>query len=666
MDSPHSFSQPGLVLPTQSMQNHIHELVKTSLPPPRKQNIACDACRARKVKCCKLPGQDKCQVSRFHSPSPSSHLCPLHVISIACRRIIPARSYFRFFSPTLYRASVYPRHYVQQATSEKKRNGAARRPRGISSSSSHSPVENGVFPWSKSTWSIPWGPRISSHASHLFQTSTPNLLYHLFAPPDYGTLSRSSAYAAWGDVAIKLEDETYRAEFAVDLVEVYFQIVHTRLPLLDPSQFRSRLNFHTGSPRLLLGSKQEDPLHPALIATVLAWGAKFSEHPLLVADRNQNKGQSLLAKALVDRCRELAESTKVHRIPHEDHVVIALLIEPLQCQDPTVEPGYHGFWLGCAIRNLLGLGINHKSNMIEIKDQDTRGRMIFAWWMACLCDAFSSFYYHRKPILDDDDYDIDFYTATRDGPDSANASSREQLEFLGYYAAAHELARISRKMARQLWQPQTDCYGLPFEAVEQYMSDLVEWRDKHLSRVGVPASLVSGWDFITAVSACASDAQYHVMWIFLFNALEEHGIQEQEPVSPGERSRHESMKQKIFEEALQASLRVSALAGVLSANGYLKLDTAVMHVSIIRAGVFLARLGRPEVQNCIEGLRQYTYAYEETGDQAEQIERTYKQTAVDGPNFQRMASVIPRTSPHHHAHSDLKTNGHDHPGSGTR
>lgn len=633
MDTTHSFSQPGLVLPTQSLQNQIHELAK-SLPPPRKQNIACDACRARKVKCCKLPGQDKCQ----------------HCMS-----------------------KNYPcTHYVQQATSEKKRNGPARRPRGISTSSSHSPVENGVFPWSKPTWGI---PRINSHASHFFQTSTPNLLYHLLAPPDYGTLEpiltfgpqkfRSSTYAAWGDVAVKLEDETYRAEFAVDLVEVYFQIVHSRLPLLDPAQFRSRLNFHTGSPRLLLGSKQEDPIHPALIATVLAWGAKFSEHPLLVADRNQNKGQSLLAKALIDRCRELAESTKVHRIPHEDHVVIALLIEPLQCQDPTVEPGYHGFWLGCAIRNLLGLGINHKSNMIEIKDQDTRGRMIFAWWMACLCDAFSSFYYHRKPILDDDDYDIDFYTAARDSPDSANSSSREQLEFLGYYAAAHELARIARKMARQLWQPQIDAYGIPFEAVEQYTSDLFQWRDNHLSKVGVPTSLVAGWDFVTAVSACASDAQYHVMWIFLFNALEEHGIQEHEAVSPGQKSRHESAKQKIFEEALQASLRVSALAGVLSANGYLKLDTAVMHVSIIRAGVFLARLGRPEVQNCIDGLRQYTYAYEETGDQADQIERTYKQAVVDGPNFQRMASVIPRTSPRHLAHSDLKTNGHDRLGGGT-
>ena len=87
-DPPHSFSQPGLrplpapvarsprpglVLPTQLVQNQIHELAKT-LPPPRKQNTACDACRfvphprlepascpprSRKVKCNRIPGQEK-------------------------------------------------------------------------------------------------------------------------------------------------------------------------------------------------------------------------------------------------------------------------------------------------------------------------------------------------------------------------------------------------------------------------------------------------------------------------------------------------------------------------------------------------------------------------------------------------------------------------------
>ena len=115
--------------------------------------------------------------------------------------------------------------------------------------------------------------------------------------------------------------------FALDLVEVYFQICHTRLPLLNPTQFRSRL-------KLALepgpASDPSEKLHPALLATVIAWGAKFSEHPLLVADRAGNDGQSRLARTLVNRAREVAEAEKVHRISSVDHVVIGLLIEPLQ------------------------------------------------------------------------------------------------------------------------------------------------------------------------------------------------------------------------------------------------------------------------------------------------------------------------------------------------
>lgn len=37
-----------------------------------------------------------------------------------------------------------------------------------------------------------------------------------------------------------------------------------------------------------------------------------------------------MAKALINRARELAEDLKVHRMPSADHVVIALLIEPMQ------------------------------------------------------------------------------------------------------------------------------------------------------------------------------------------------------------------------------------------------------------------------------------------------------------------------------------------------
>ena len=77
--------------------------------------------------------------------------------------------------------------------------------------------------------------------------------------------------------------------------------------------------------------------------------------------------------------------------------------------------------------------INHKSVMANIQDPESRGTMIFAWWMTCICDAYGSAYYRRKPILDDDDYDIDFYTVDPVNPDMVDSqtpvpSPREQLE----------------------------------------------------------------------------------------------------------------------------------------------------------------------------------------------------------------------------------------------
>lgn len=73
------------------------------------------------------------------------------------------------------------------------------------------------------------------------------------------------------------------------------------------------------------------------MATVIAWGTKFSEHPLLVADRQRPGGQSLISKMLIDRTRDLSEALKVHRVPSEDHVVIGLLIEPLQNRTYSVK-----------------------------------------------------------------------------------------------------------------------------------------------------------------------------------------------------------------------------------------------------------------------------------------------------------------------------------------
>ncbi|KAJ7044007.1 hypothetical protein C8F04DRAFT_1071288 [Mycena alexandri] len=642
-----SVAQPGLALPTPSMQNQMHELAKT-LPPPRKQNTACDACRSRKVKCNRLPGQDKCQ----------------HCLS-----------------------KNYPcTHYVQQATSEKKRSTTiSRRPRNLSSASSTSPgppkiasptTENGT-----SLSPAPQLPLATNSNSHIIvpllvkygfyppitlKTPTREVLSYVFAPPD--DASPQAPYAPWGDFASQLESDAFKAEFALDLVEVFFQIVHTRIPLLNPEQFRAQLHLLPSSPSPQDTPANSNVLHPALVATVLAWGTKFSEHPLLVADRRRPGGQSLLAKTLIDRARDLAEALKVHRVPSPDHVVIGLLLEPLQSQNPDDPNRFHCFWVSAATRHLLDLQVNHKAVLTTISDPDARGTMIFAFWMACISDAYGSVYYRHKPVLDDDDYDIDFYTVDPINPEVVQGAGagaeggqqhnppgpmpdpREQLEFLGYYRAAHALARVARQMSRNLWRPVTDSDGVSFDVLYMLTTALSAWRDEYLTVVGVPSNFEGEWDFVSAVSSCASDATYHVMWVVLFNALDDFGIKEinevtrmNQPLSMVQNYQQiDLVKRKVADEALHGALRIAGLAGVLTSNGYLRLDPAVMLVSCIQSGNLLARLGRPEVSNCIAGLEQYSYSYEEAGEQAAEMRRMYNQVRAGDLELQHMASVAPR------------------------
>ena len=79
--------------------------------------------------------------------------------------------------------------------------------------------------------------------------------------------------------------------------------------------------------------------------------------------------------------------------------------------------------------------------------------------------------------------------------------------------------------------------------------------------------------------------------------------------------------------------------GVLTAHPQ-RLDCAVMHVSIIQAGTLLARLGRPEVENCVKGLQQYSYAYEECMEQANDISRQFTQAVNGDFDLNHMASVL--------------------------
>lgn len=72
-----------------------------------------------------------------------------------------------------------------------------------------------------------------------------------------------------------------------------------------------------------------------------------------------------------------------------------------------------------------------------------------------------------------------------------------------------------------------------------------------------------------------------------------------------------------------------------------RLDPAVMMASCTYSGLLLARFGRPEVSNCISGLQQYSFAYEEAAEQANEMTRIFR--SGDG-ELNHMASVVPRAS----------------------
>jgi len=72
---------------------------------------------------------------------------------------------------------------------------------------------------------------------------------------------------------------------------------------------------------------------------------------------------------------------------------------------------------------------------------------------------------------------------------------------------------------------------------------------------------------ICTVFAGASDATYHIMWIILFNALDDFGIKELNargcsPLNGSSTAPREIevVKKKVLDEALHGALRIAGLA----------------------------------------------------------------------------------------------------------
>lgn len=118
----------------------------------------------------------------------------------------------------------------------------------------------------------------------------------------------------------------------VELIDSFFTIVDPRLPILDGHQLLARFQAPTTDPR--------GPLPHGLLAVVLAFGARFIDHPVFRADREEctardvnGPPRSRLVQLLVVRAREVAEMNKVFRVPSLANAQTLILLEALMCRE---------------------------------------------------------------------------------------------------------------------------------------------------------------------------------------------------------------------------------------------------------------------------------------------------------------------------------------------
>ncbi|PWN50135.1 hypothetical protein IE53DRAFT_362612 [Violaceomyces palustris] len=687
----------------------------------RKQNSACDTCRSRKVKCNKLSGESKCIYCKNKG--------------IECTTM-----YVEWATSASKRTNrrPYKKTKLENTPASSDASGLDEIDPGQVALLPHPLGQGGPHPGVKNA--DPVGRPI---IDFLFRREAeyvgviPKLSYYSSVPssalppvPKQGP-SRPIGHRINPSTTaeLRLLDTTLRDEFVSDLIETYFSVVHIRIPFVNPHVFKKR--YHERSPEL--GGPPAD----VLVAVVIAFGAKFSENPIVVADREESarelqraydsaqaalsrgerakaaaitgakggvdlpiltlpskyreKGCSRIAKDLVLKAQEALEKNKAYRIATLENIQACLLIECIFFLPPTLVkegmprshsvnlfgggasgqpdlPFSKGFWFMSAIRMLLELKLNLKETVMAIKDADVRGEVIFAWWMACLSDAASSAFFRRKPLIRRHDYTSD----PPAGNPSSNAEAPSPLlsldAYLAWYESVHETAEIHRMLADVFWIPTRARDGVEFSTVEAIVKRIERWKANHLHKVGVPTpSWPSHWDYIAAVTACCSDISFHILWIMVFEAIDEFGIRGTDrseasclegnkplaTLSSVQRSVSESttthpspepdlnqvnlLKVKVEDAALSGALRVAALTDVLSTNGYLRLDPNLMLAPLEIAAKHLARFQRSsEVEIMVSGLRQYAISYESLYQTADEIESMAKDYVEFGKRFPEM------------------------------
>ncbi len=659
----------------------------------RKQNSACDACRSRKVRCNRDPGEVKCN----HCKAKNIECTTLYVqwaTSSSKRPIKRARTSLHVPAdekkelakpPELVESVVQAQDRLLNALFQRDTDYAA--------------TDNNIYCYQN----LPCNAPLTASGY-----TTRNILPAAYLP--------GPKPAATTSAELHLLDRQRREDFVNDLVETYFSVVHARLPLLNPQTFRKR--YYERSEEL--GGPPSD----IILAIVIAWGAKFSENPLIAQDRSEsavelkkayaqaqaalekgetekagqitgikggieqsiltvpeelrNEGRNRIADHLTWRAQDVMDRLRVARVATLENAQACFLMEPMLLH-PSVYfngnvnlagspvPAKHrsllaytnGHWYVIAIKHMLDLGINCKEKVMAIKDSALRGETLFTWWLACMADSASSMFFQRRCLISGDDYNSDPPAGDADNKKEAPDPLGSLDSYLAFFGSMHDAVVFQRKLAAMYFAPRSHIEGVRLDKVSEVMESLKKWRVDHLEKVGVPLPhWPPHWDYIAAVSACTSDINYHANWIMLWRLVDEMGIlgtDRSDATSPihqdrikrrttSEPSREDMpdadrvqlVLSTIQEEALNSALRIAGLTEILRSNQYLRLDPCNSLQSLEMAAHMLIRFQRSEVDIIVAGFRQYGLSYEDCFDKAdimEDLAAAYQERARNDSTF---------------------------------
>jgi hypothetical protein len=329
----------------------------------------------------------------------------------------------------------------------------------------------------------------------------------------------------------------------------------------------------------------------------LAWGARFSESHILVADREEmvardQKGVSRcrVVQLLVIRAREVGEVWKAFRSAKMDNVFLGILMEPLLARKS--DAGLKGILLigrsplserQCVhtddIRDVAYTrvsidmcGLCHASpvdtwfrllpwvdgdhgrkeetrSSVSLVDNQPLGR-VYVSVPSSTASVVRPVYIRIRGSADrrhDADFDIEHPPPT---PSSQYSEA--------WHAASLAGSALSAKLSAQVFTRKVKGNGIPLSYLVETANSLSRWRDEHLSKLGVPSKWPEDWDFLAAITACSTDVYYHCLWLVVMRAVDDFGIIGTENLEEAK-----AIKERYKTESDHGAMRIAALVSHL-------------------------------------------------------------------------------------------------------